>query len=73
MKRLIALTSLSLALAIGSTACAHHQLSGNRTKDALIGTAVFAGVIAAAVLLPCAECKNTDFGTGAANHAIAPR
>jgi hypothetical protein len=73
MKRLIALSSLSLALAIGSTACAHQQLSGSRAKDAVIGTAVFAAVITAAVLLPCNECKNVDYGTGAASHALPPR
>ena len=73
MKRLVALTTLSLAFAIGTTACAHHQLTGNRAKDAVIGTAVFAGVIAAAMLLPCDECKNADYGTGAASHAIPPR
>jgi hypothetical protein len=73
MKRLFALTSLSLAIAIGSTACASQHLTNSRAKDAVLGTAVFAGVIAAALLLPCNECKNADYGTGAAAHAIPPR
>jgi hypothetical protein len=73
MKRLVALATLSLGLAIGTTACAHQQLGGSRTKDALIGTAVFAGVIAAAMLIPCNECKDADYGTGLANKALPPR
>jgi hypothetical protein len=73
MKRLLALTSLSLAIAIGSTACAHQHLSSNRTKEAVIGVGVFAAVIAAAALLPCAECKDADYGIGAARHALPPR
>jgi hypothetical protein len=73
MKRLVALTTLSLGLAIGTTACAHQHLSSSRTKDALIGTAVFAGVVAAAMLIPCSECKNADFGTGGSRPALPPR
>jgi hypothetical protein len=73
MKRLVALATLSLGFAIGTTACAHQHLSRSRAKDALVGTAVFAGVIAAAMLLPCNECKNVDYGTGAASHALPPR
>jgi hypothetical protein len=72
MKALVALTTLSLGLAIGTTACAHQHLGSSRTKDALIGTAVFAGVVAAAMLIPCNECKDADLGAGS-RPALPPR
>jgi hypothetical protein len=60
MKRFIALTALSLGLAIGTTACANQQLISKRTaKNAALGTAVIAGLVLSMFLVPCSECNET--------------
>src|SRR5688572_15628079 len=62
MIRFMLLTLTSLALAIGTTSCAHHQLSKQRATQGAITLAVFAAVITAAWMLPCSECKEADYG-----------
>ena len=45
MKRFISLVSLSTALAIGTTSCAHHQLSKRRVAEGAATAAVIAGLV----------------------------
>ena len=71
MKGLIAIAALSTALAIGTTACAHDRISQHK-KETIVSLAVIAGVVAAAVLLPCTECQNA-LDNGVQASALPPR
>jgi hypothetical protein len=62
MIRFLLLTLTSLALAIGTTSCAHQKLTKQRAAQGAITMAVFAAVIAATWALPCSECKEADYG-----------
>ncbi len=57
MKRLIASVSLSLALAIGTTACAHQQLTKPRVAETAAAVAVIAGPFILAANANCANCN----------------
>jgi hypothetical protein len=71
VKGLIAIAALSTALAIGTTACAHEQMSRHK-KETVISLAVIAGVVAAAVLLPCTECQSA-LDNGIQANALPPK
>jgi hypothetical protein len=69
MKRFIVLVTLSLSLAIGTTSCAHQQL----TKRHAVETAATAAVIAGMVLLASqAQCGNCNAGLDP-HGALPPR
>jgi hypothetical protein len=59
MKRLITVVSLCTALAIGTTSCAHGQLTKQHAKDAALGAAVVAGIVLVTVAVPCEHCNVT--------------
>jgi hypothetical protein len=59
MKRLIAMVSLSTALAIGTTACAHQQLTNRRIAEGAATAAVIAGLV---LLASQAQCGNCNIG-----------
>ena len=65
MKRLIALTALSLGLGIVTTSCAHTRLRSERTKDVVLGTAVVSALVLAAMLAPCGHCNIGNVDTPA--------
>jgi hypothetical protein len=71
MTRFIALVSLSAALAIGTTSCAHQQLTKARAIEATAAAAVIAGMV---ILASQAQCGNCNIGgeTPAAT-ALPPR
>ena len=70
MKRLIAIVSLSLALAIGTTSCAHHQLTKSRAVQTAATAAVIAGMV---VLATQAQCGNCNIGIEDPHSALPPR
>ena len=57
MKRLFALVSLSTALAIGTTSCAHHQLTKKQVSQGAATAAVIAGLVLIAATSQCSECN----------------
>lgn len=69
MKRFIALVTLSTALAIGTTSCAHHQLTKGRAAEAVATAAVIAGIV---VLAAQANCANCNIGIEDPNTAALP-
>jgi hypothetical protein len=71
MKRFIALVSLSFALAIGTTSCAHQQFSKRHAVEVAGTAAVIAGMV---LLASQAQCGNCNIGgeTPTAT-ALAPR
>jgi hypothetical protein len=71
MKRLIAMVSISTALAIGSTACAHQQLTKRRVAEATATAAVIAGIV---ILASQTQCGNCNIGVdNPAQAALPPR
>jgi hypothetical protein len=68
MKRLIAIASLSTALAIGTTACAHKQLTKTHAVEVAATAAVIAGIV---ILSSQAQCGNCNIG--GVEPALAPR
>ena len=70
MKRFISLVSLSTALAIGTTSCAHHQLSKRRVAEGAATAAVIAGLVLLAANSNCGNC-NVDLGEPSS--ALPPR
>ena len=71
MKRFISLVSLSCALAIGTTSCAHHQLSKARAIEVTAAAAVIAGMVILASQAQCGNCNIGGEPLGAT--ALAPR
>lgn len=57
MKRLIASVSLSLALAIGTTSCAHRQLTKRQVAETAATAALIAGLVILAANTSCANCN----------------
>ena len=71
MKHLITYCSLSLALAIATTSCAHRQLSSKHAVEIAATAAVVAGIV---VLAANAQCANCNIGIEpAAAAALPPR
>ena len=56
MKSLVAILSLSTALAIGSTACAHQQLAKSHAKETAASVAVIASIVIIAAVAQCESC-----------------
>ena len=57
MKRFIALISLSTALAIGTTSCAHSQLTKRRAAEGVATAAVIAGLVLLSAHANCGDCN----------------
>ena len=57
MKRLLAFTILSVALAIGMTGCASGRLQQASVKQIAITAAVITGVVLMATTYECANCN----------------
>ena len=72
MKRLVALVSLSLALAIGTTSCAHRQLTTRTVAETAATAAVIAGLVILAANASCANC-NVGIESPHAATALPPR
>lgn len=72
MKRFITLVSLTTALAIGTTSCAHHQLTKTHAIEVAATAAVIAGIV---VLSSQAQCGNCNIGgtDAPAATALPPR
>jgi hypothetical protein len=70
MKRLITLVSLSCALAIGTTSCAHQQLSKRHAVEIAGTAAVIAGMV---ILASQAQCGNCNAGIEDPHGALPPR
>ena len=56
MKSLVAVLTLSTALAIGTTACAHQQLAKSHVKETAASVAVIASIVLIAVATQCDSC-----------------
>ena len=69
MKRFIALVSLSTALAVGTTACAHQQLSKRHAVETVATAAVIAGMV---LLAAQANCGNCNIGIDDPNTSARP-
>lgn len=66
MKSLVAALSLSTALAIGTTSCAHQHLAAKQhAKNAAIGAAVIATFMLVALTVPCESCNSTTLSSSA--------
>jgi hypothetical protein len=71
MKRLIAMVSISTALAIGTTSCAHQQLTNRRLAEGAATAAVIAGLV---ILAASTQCKSCNIGIDdPAGAALPPR
>ncbi|HEX5060804.1 MAG TPA: hypothetical protein VFV99_15655 [Kofleriaceae bacterium] len=57
MKRFIALILLSTALAVGTTACAHQQLTKLHAAETVATAAVIAGMVLLAAQAKCGDCN----------------
>lgn len=72
MKRFITLVSLTTALAIGTTSCAHRQLSKTTAIEVAATAAVIAGIVIVSSQAQCGNCDVGGAGTPAAT-ALPPR
>jgi hypothetical protein len=72
MKVLISYCILSLALAIGTTACAHSQVSKQTAIEVAGTAALIAGIVALAATQNCGNCNIGGTETAAAT-ALPPR
>jgi hypothetical protein len=70
MRYLIAYCTLSLALAIALTSCAHRQLTKGHVAEVAATAAVIAGIV---VLAANAQCANCNIGIEPAVAALPPR
>jgi len=57
MKSLVAVLTLSTALAIGTTACAHQQLTKHHATETAVSVAVVASLVMIAVAAQCETCN----------------
>ena len=73
MKTLIAYVTLSLAAAIGSTACAHQQLTNTHVAEAAATAAVIAGLVILSAHTCDARCDGAMTTTGPQPAALPPR
>ncbi|HEY5925507.1 MAG TPA: hypothetical protein VIV11_27670 [Kofleriaceae bacterium] len=71
MKRFITFVSLSTALAIGATSCAHHKLTKRNVAEGAATAAVIAGLVLLAANSNCGNCS-VDVGEPSAA-ALPPR
>jgi len=69
MKRFITLVLLGTVLAIGTTSCAHHQLTKRRAVETVATAAVIAGMV---VLAAQANCGNCNIGIQDPNTSAHP-
>ena len=60
MIRLISLVSLSTALAIATTSCAHHQITKQRVAEGAATAAVITGLVLLAANGNCGDCNIGD-------------
>ena len=65
MKRFIALISLSTALAVGTTSCAHSHLTKRHAVESVAAAAVIAGMVMLAAQGNCGNCGIADSNTSA--------
>ena len=71
MRCLLAYCTLSLALAIGTTSCAHQQLSKKHAAEVAATAAVIGGIVLLAATEQCGNC-NIGIESPAAT-ALPPR
>ena len=71
MKSFIAAVTLSTALAIGMTSCAHSHLTKQRVAEGMATAAVITGLVLLAANQQCETCTTTI--DGPAQAALPPR